>query len=155
MKKNKGFTLIELLVVIAIIGILASVVLTSLSSAKNKAKDSKIKSSLSSIGRVAELYFSIEGTYSGICNTTVTSKGATPIGSMVLNAANAGGSTYVAGVTGNGIDKATCNLDGVLWAVQVPLTGSRSGSGNMKTWCVDSSGASKLKTTDIGETTNC
>jgi prepilin-type N-terminal cleavage/methylation domain-containing protein len=167
MKKNKGsvsdyrrqdgFTLIELLVVVAIIGILTSIVLVNLNLAKNKAKDSKIKSSLSSIGRVAELYFSIEGTYAGICNTAVTSNGATPIGVMVSNAARAGGFSYAVGVTGNGIDRATCNLDGELWAVQVPLTGSRSGgTANMKTWCVDSRGISKFENTVMDtEITNC
>jgi prepilin-type N-terminal cleavage/methylation domain-containing protein len=50
MKKNKGFTLIELLVVIAIIGILSSVVLVSLSSARNKAYKASALASVSGIG---------------------------------------------------------------------------------------------------------
>ena len=57
--KNRvgGFTLIELLVVIAIIGILSSVVLASLGTARQKARDATRISDMKNIQLALELYF--------------------------------------------------------------------------------------------------
>lgn len=56
MKKNKGFTLIELLVVIAIIGILSSIVLVSLQSAREGARNTQRVAQLNSIEKALEFY---------------------------------------------------------------------------------------------------
>jgi prepilin-type N-terminal cleavage/methylation domain-containing protein len=56
-KNNFGFTLIELLVVISIIGLLASVVLVSLSSARQKSRVAKRLTDLKQVQTALELYY--------------------------------------------------------------------------------------------------
>lgn len=58
-----GFTLIELLVVIAIIGILSSVVLASLNSARTKARDTRRVSDLKQVQVALELYYDANSKY--------------------------------------------------------------------------------------------
>lgn len=61
--KQKAFTLIELLVVISIIGILASVVLASLNSARISARDAQRQLDLRAMKTALELHFSDRGSY--------------------------------------------------------------------------------------------
>jgi len=55
-KKDNGFTLIELLVVISIIGMLSSVVLASLATARSKSRDAKVRMDMKAVVTALELY---------------------------------------------------------------------------------------------------
>jgi len=63
MKRSRGFTLIELLVVVAIIGLLSSVVLTSLNTARVKARDARRVADLHSLELAVLLYYDATGAY--------------------------------------------------------------------------------------------
>ncbi|MBU1289742.1 type II secretion system GspH family protein [Patescibacteria group bacterium] len=65
LKNKKGFTLIELLVVIAIIGILASIVLVSINSARKKSRDATRLSDMRQIILGLNLYYDSNGVYPG------------------------------------------------------------------------------------------
>ncbi len=67
--------MIELLVIVSIIGLLASVVLASLNSARSKARDAKRISDLKQIQTALELYYSTNGSYPNvsICESALIS----------------------------------------------------------------------------------
>ncbi|MFA5942429.1 MAG: prepilin-type N-terminal cleavage/methylation domain-containing protein [Candidatus Paceibacterota bacterium] len=70
---NKGFTLIELLVVISIIGLLSSVVLASLNSARIKARDARRKLDLKQLAVALDLNYDKHGAYTqseAMCSDT-------------------------------------------------------------------------------------
>jgi len=69
---KNGFTLIEILIAIAIIGVLSSVVASSVSSARIKAMDTVLKANLKTIQKQAQIYYGDNSNkYQGLCNDPV------------------------------------------------------------------------------------
>jgi prepilin-type N-terminal cleavage/methylation domain-containing protein len=71
MKRN-GFTLIELMVVIAIIGILATIITASLSTAKAKGRDAKRISDIKTIQTALALYYNDNQSYPKTLSSALT-----------------------------------------------------------------------------------
>ena len=133
--KSRGFTLIELLVVIAIIGILASVVLASLNTARDKGADAAAKAAISQLKTQAELFYDGGRTYSGFCANATT----TPILNNAVSNSVSGATLNVTYTTAGDLTHVTCHDSATAWAAEVPLKGT-SGS----VMCVDSTGISSV-----------
>lgn len=124
---KKGFTLIELLVVIAIIGILASVVLASLNSARSKGADASIKSNMANIRAQAELWYDDHGQTYG---TSVSACTGGAFADTVITSAI----SQIEAQNGTGTVTCATSADGQSWAIMSPLKSTG-------TWCVDNTGS--------------
>lgn len=138
---KRGFTLIELLVVIAIIGILAGIVLASLSNARGGANDSKVKGQLNSIrNAAAEQYFANNnstygppnGAQTGLCTaaaggSTMWVDTTTNMNGLITNTQTAVGAT----------SNMDCGTSLIAYSVAVKLPS------NTGFWCIDGTGASR------------
>jgi prepilin-type N-terminal cleavage/methylation domain-containing protein len=130
-RDSRGFTLIELLVVIAIIGILSSVVLASLNSARQKGTAAKIKSELAGLRAAAEIYYDNNtSSYNNLftSNTTCVSTD-TSVNQYLSSITTAAG----------GAANVSCNSAAAAYAAAAAMP-----SGGF--WCVDSAGVSRDRT---------
>lgn len=93
---KKGFTLIELLVVIAIIGLLSTLAVVALNSARQKSRDSKRVADIKQIQTALELYFA-DSTDGYPVNTSLVlgAAGAKTLSSTNKWADTAAGTTYM------------------------------------------------------------
>ncbi|MBP6912376.1 MAG: type II secretion system protein [Candidatus Pacebacteria bacterium] len=144
----KGFTLLELLVVIAIIGVLASVILASLNSARSKGEDAAIKSNIKTIGTQSAIYYDANSEFYSSANvfpsssTTTCNAANTFLTDPVI--ARAVSAIIAVRPTGSRICVLTTVTGGSslvnAWALVFPL------AQNANTyWCIDSSGTSREK----------
>ena len=141
MKKNLGFSLVELLIVITIIALLSTIVLNSLSTSRARAYDSKVTQQLASFRTAAEIYYLNNGGYEesdnviNICTAGIF---------VNLDPANGAPGRYIDPAILPTFTQLKCGSQKDAFAIKATLF-----SGN-EYWCVDSKGASRAVSGEIG-----
>jgi len=136
-KAKKGFTLIELLVVIAIIGLLSTLAVVALSSARQKARDSKRLADMKQVQTALELYHTDKSAYP--TESTAVTLGAgnyACLGDSGFGAASCSGE-YMALIPKDPQSSgsyAYTSADGSTYQVDTALEGAASGftAGNLR-----------------------
>jgi len=127
---KKGFTLIELLVVIAIIAILASIVMVSMSGARDKARDARIKGDLAQVRSLTEMLYDTDSySYDDLCtdyNNLITS-GKGDLGAQFKSLQD---DMVTQGAT------TTCSDSATAYCVSMDLQTTEAGF-----YCIDSTGS--------------
>ncbi len=150
---QKGFTLIELLVVIAIIGILSSIVIASLNSARTKGAVSAAKSGAAQLRTQSEVYYDGAGAGTGYATAAATCTISQPIsGAAPTLGAGVASTTCLFGdstvqsqikqiaTNANAAVIGNVSADYQKWAVSTTLK-------NGSQYCIDNSGNTKEQTT--------
>lgn len=126
----RGFTLLELLVVIAIIGVLSSIVLASLNSARDKGNDVGVKANLATVVSQSALYYEQNTNSYGDDNT---GGGSSCTAADTLFEDTTIASAVAKADADNGTRPVRCTSTGTTFLVAAQMT-----NGNY--WCVDSTG---------------
>lgn len=137
MKNKKGFTLVELLVVIAIIGLLSTLAVVALGSARSKARDARRISDIKQIQTALELYFADQGAYPVAATPGVVlggaSAGALCDSGFEANQSACTGSVYMGQIPANFdqpadvADYTYISADGSTYSIDFELEGVVSG----------------------------
>ncbi len=144
--KFKAFTLIELLVVIAIIGILSSIVIVNLNSARGKGQDAAVKQQMSQIRSAAILYEDTTNGFSTGNITPGTAAAAATCSTASTVFTDGSIANAIKGVGNNAGSAPNCVLgteSGALGVAQswAMISSLRTASNSVAVfWCVDSSG---------------